>query len=90
MDLVFTKGVGKFDRLEVVRPGMQPEVIECPKQGIIPHDMVHFAVEHTLLARGCSMLPVDEAAILAVRGQMAELTQRWQALAVGQALTLTL
>ena len=52
MSFVFIKGAGKFDRLEVVRPGGHVERLECPKQGIIPHDMVHFAVEHTLQARG--------------------------------------
>jgi hypothetical protein len=52
MKLVFTKGASKFDRMEVVRDGQPLEVVDCPKQGIIPHDMVHYAVEHTLGARG--------------------------------------
>ena len=52
MKIVFTKGAGKFDQMQVVRPGHPPELIECPKQGIIPHDMVHYAVEHTLDVRG--------------------------------------
>jgi hypothetical protein len=52
MKLVFTKGAGKFDKLEVVRTGRPPAQVDCPKQGIIPHDMVHYAVEHTLGARG--------------------------------------
>lgn len=52
MKLVFTKGAGKTDLMEVVRAGLPPEFIDCPKQGIIPHDMVHYAVEHTLDARG--------------------------------------
>ena len=52
MHMTFTKGTGKYDRLEIVRPAGKPEHIECPKQGIIPHEMVHFAVEHTLQARG--------------------------------------
>lgn len=52
MKLVFTKGLGKFDLLEIVRIGSPAEVIKCPKQRIIPHDMVHYAVEHTLNARG--------------------------------------
>lgn len=52
MTLIFTKGAGKYDRLEVVRSAQATAVIECPKQGIIPHDMVHYAVESTLLARG--------------------------------------
>jgi hypothetical protein len=52
MNLIFTKGAGKYDRLEVIRSDLPAEVIECPKQGIIPHDMVHYAVEHVLAARG--------------------------------------
>lgn len=52
MKLVFTKGPGKTDLRQVIRAGVLLEAIACPKQGIIPHDMVHYAVEHTLAARG--------------------------------------
>ena len=52
MNIVFIKGAGKFDQMQTIRPGHSPEVIDCPKQGIIPHDMVHYAVEHTLDVRG--------------------------------------
>ena len=52
MHVVFIKGAGKFDQMQVIRPGRAPEVVDCPKQGIIPHDMVHYAVEHTLALRG--------------------------------------
>lgn len=52
MQLVFTKGSGKHDRLDVIRNGEPAETIECPKQDIIPHDMVHYAVESTLHKRG--------------------------------------
>ncbi len=52
MELVFTKGSGKIDRLRIVRAGLDDEFIDCPKQRIIPHDMVHYAVETTLVARG--------------------------------------
>lgn len=52
MQMTFTKGKGKFDRLDIVTPtGPQP-AIDCPKQGIIPHDMVHFAVETEVTMRG--------------------------------------
>jgi hypothetical protein len=51
MEFTFTKGSGKYDQLRVVRGGMA-ETIDCPKQGIIPHDMVHYAVECTLQKRG--------------------------------------
>lgn len=52
MTLVFTKGAGKHDRMEVWRDGGVVGRIECPKQGIIPHDMIHFAVETVLHKRG--------------------------------------
>lgn len=52
MELVFTKGLLKHDQLLVRRPGMADERIECPKQRIIPHDMVHYAVESMLRRRG--------------------------------------
>ena len=51
MQIRFTKGKGKYDEMRVTRGGAT-ETIACPKQGIIPHDMVHFAVESTLEMRG--------------------------------------
>ena len=146
MKLVFTKGDGKYDVMEIFRPDAQPERVECPKQRIIPHDMVHYAVEHTLDARGflgrlrdgenadfrmpaeqtsdaverlvevfqgdewsggtsspadmiamykltcearkCAALPLDDAAVLAVRTAIVDLSGRWQAIPVGGELTL--
>lgn len=51
MKISFTKGSGKYDQMHVHRDGAV-EVVECPKQRIIPHDMVHYAVESTLRKRG--------------------------------------
>ena len=51
MKLSFVKGSGKHDRMVVHRDGGS-ESVDCPKQGIIPHDMVHYAVESTLQRRG--------------------------------------
>lgn len=51
MKISFIKGSGKFDQM-VIHRGGSTESIDCPKQGIIPHDMVHYAVESTLLKRG--------------------------------------
>ena len=51
MEVTFTKGRGKYDFMRVVR-GDVVETIDCPKQRIIPHDMVHYAVECTLQKRG--------------------------------------
>jgi len=148
MKLLFTKGPGKTDALEVVRPDSRRDVIACPKQRILPHDMMHFAVEQVLgvrgfltrvregesaafvmepeamtdaverlvevfqgdawsggqtpspdmldlyavtcSARGCVALPVDEAAIVAVRERIRALTARWDAVPVGGTLELTL
>ena len=146
MKLIFTKCAGKYDLLEIVREGMVPERVDCPKQRIIPHDMVHYAVEHTLqtrgflgrvkggegagyqmkseaesdsverlvevfqgdewsggtssvqeliemyrvtcLARDCPAMPLNEAAIDAVRLSISELSSRWQTVPVGGALHL--
>lgn len=52
MQLIFTKGSGKYDRMQVVRGDGAAEAIDCPRQRIIPHDMVHYAVESTLAKRG--------------------------------------
>lgn len=52
MQLIFTKGSGKYDRLEVKRGDGAVEHIDCPRQRIIPHDMVHYVVESTLAKRG--------------------------------------
>ncbi|MEO8801900.1 MAG: hypothetical protein ABI304_05970 [Rudaea sp.] len=51
MKITFTKGSGKYDRMLIQR-GDANQAIDCPKQRIIPHDMVHYAVEHTLQKRG--------------------------------------
>lgn len=148
MQLVFTKGKGKYDRMQVMRGGGVAERIDCPKQRIIPHDMVHYAVERTLAKRGflarvgdgeradmrmrgegesdgverlveviqadawsggtssahdmmdlyrvtceareCAMPAITKADIDAIRKRMAELTAEWDAVAVGQSLSLVL
>jgi hypothetical protein len=148
MKLVFTKGAAKYDRMDVIRPGEPVETVDCPKQRILPHDMMHFAVESTLNARGflhrvkqgeaatlnmksedhsdaverlvevfqgdewsggtssadeliemyrvtcsarsCSMLPIDEDAIVAIRRSLARLATQWDAVPVGKSLELEL
>ncbi len=52
MHITFTKGAGKFDRMDIERADGSRESIDCPKQRIVPHDMVHYAVESTLRERG--------------------------------------
>ena len=52
MRMIFTKRDGKYELLEIVRTDDGVERIDCPKQGIVPHDMVHYAVETVLGARG--------------------------------------
>lgn len=56
MKLVFTKSGGsnpaKYDRLDMVTDTGPLAPIDCPKQGIIPHDMVHFAVESEVATLG--------------------------------------
>ena len=52
MELIFTKKEGKYDQLAIWKQGQLSSQIDCPKQGIIPHDMVHYGVEHILQKRG--------------------------------------
>lgn len=52
MKLTFIKGSGKYDRLDIVASDGPRAPIDCPKQGIIPHDMVHFAVEAEVTTPG--------------------------------------
>lgn len=59
MRLTFTKRDGKYDDLVVERDGRPPEAIACPKQGIIPHDMIHYAVESIIAERGFLSLVAD-------------------------------
>ena len=69
MQLVFTKGSGKFDRMEVVRASGSVERIDCPKQRIIPHDMVHYGVESVLSHRGfLSLVAEGQGAAFATAG----------------------
>jgi hypothetical protein len=51
MDIEFVKCSGKYDQMRMTRDGVI-ETIPCPKQRIIPHDMVHYAVESALRKRG--------------------------------------
>lgn len=70
MQFVFTKGSGKYDHMEVVRGDGSVEHIECPKQRIIPHDMVHCVVESTLEKRGFVMrVRAGERADMRMRGE---------------------
>ena len=70
MQLVFTKGAGKYDRMEIARGDGAVERIDCPKQGIIPHDMVHYAVESTLEKRGfLTRVREGERADMRMRGE---------------------
>lgn len=147
MEISFIKGSGKYDQMRVVRGGVV-EAIDCPKQRIIPHDMVHYAVESELHKRGflgrvrdgepanfqmqaepqsdgverlvevlqgdawsggnsapeamldlyrvtcaareCPVLPVSADDIVSVRDRIRELDSQWQALAVGESMTLRL
>jgi len=63
MELTFVKRSGKFDDLTIRRADGTAETIACPKQGIIPHDMVHYAVEHVLAHRGFLSLVKHGAAV---------------------------
>jgi hypothetical protein len=73
MRLTFTKRDGKYDDLSIEREDRQPETIKCPKQGIIPHDMVHYAVESSLTHSGfLTLVAGGEAAAFTTTGGDAE------------------
>jgi hypothetical protein len=56
--LIFTKLPGKMDKLLIEGFG-RALAIDCPKQRIIPHDMVHYAVEQVLGLRGFVRLAAE-------------------------------
>src|SRR6476619_863211 len=73
MLLTFTKRSGKYDDLAIDGTDGPPQIIRCPKQGIIPHDMVHYAVESTLAHTGFLGLLADgRPATFATAGADAE------------------
>jgi len=73
MRLTFTKRDGKYDDLVIEHPDRPPESIQCPKQRIIPHDMVHFAVESVLEHGGfLGLVAGGEAAAFTTTGGAAE------------------
>jgi hypothetical protein len=78
MRLTFTKRNGKYDDLSIERDSGPGETLACPKQGIIPHDMVHYAVESTLSQGGFLRLVEDgrPAAFTTSGGDAEEATER--------------
>jgi hypothetical protein len=78
MRLIFTKRSGKHDELAIERDDGRSETLSCPKQGIIPHDMVHFAVESVLSHRGFLGLVADgqAAAFTTAGGDSEEAIER--------------
>lgn len=63
MDLTFVKRSGKYDELTISPADGTTERIACPKQGIIPHDMIHVAVESVLAHRGFLTLVAQGQAV---------------------------
>ena len=73
MRLTFTKRDGKYDDLLIEREGREAETISNPKQGIIPHDMVHYGVESVLSYRGfLSLVAEGQGAGFATAGGESE------------------
>lgn len=73
MRLTFTKRSGKYDDLSIERAHGPLETLTCPKQGIIPHDMVHYAVESVLAHRGfLGLVKGGEAAAFTTTGSDSE------------------
>lgn len=52
MRLSFTKRLGKNDTLLFVRGDGTQEMVNCPKQRGLPHDMIHYVVESIVGQRG--------------------------------------
>jgi hypothetical protein len=52
MRLLFTRLPGKMDLLTIIRADGSSAQVDCPKQGMIPHDMVHYAVEKHVTSGG--------------------------------------
>ncbi|MBD2465857.1 hypothetical protein H6G89_33245 [Oscillatoria sp. FACHB-1407] len=53
MKIQFTKQAGKQDWMECIRDDGTSTRCPMPKQGILPHDFIHYVVEDTLnLKRG--------------------------------------
>jgi hypothetical protein len=48
MRIRFTKQSGKHDWMKCIRPDGTTTSCPMPKQGILPHDFVHYVVEDTL------------------------------------------
>lgn len=70
MELKFTKKNGKYDHLAIAKDGALIAEIDCPKQGIIPHDMVHFGIETILHKRGfISRIHAGEEANFQMKGE---------------------
>jgi len=56
--LTFTKLTGKHDKLAIQGKGREL-AIDCPKQRIIPHDLIHYAVEKVMNLRGVVRLVTE-------------------------------
>lgn len=56
MRMTFIKGAGRVDVLEIARADGSVERVPQPKQRIVPHDMVHVAVEERLAGGFLSMV----------------------------------
>ncbi|GAN61456.1 hypothetical protein ACI01nite_22760 [Acetobacter cibinongensis] len=70
MELTFVKCSGKYDGLTIVRHDGTTDSIACPKQRIIPHEMVHYAVESVLSNRGfLSLIREGQSAAFTTGGE---------------------
>jgi hypothetical protein len=50
--LVFTRGRGRLDRLDVFRGSRLLESVACTQDRVLPNEMVHYALAMTLQQRG--------------------------------------
>ena len=65
MKLIFTRARASTTSWTCSATTVSFEQVACPKQGIIPHDMVHYAVEHAAGAAFPARVGEGESAISA-------------------------
>ncbi len=57
--MIFIEGAGKYDQMDCLVDGVCASSVQCPKQGIIPHDMLHVVVETMLTRRGFTIRTIE-------------------------------
>ncbi|MCG9755949.1 cytoplasmic protein [Shewanella insulae] len=93
MEVIFTKGDGRYGKLCCVRQDASRTETQMPEQGIAPHDMIHYVVEKTLAICGAFYGQLKAGANISftlehnqLSRQIADKTQVWQTESMVEAL----